>query len=36
VGEGVGFLKKIDASEQFQHLILKTLIRRINEGVITL
>ena len=36
IGQGTGLLKKIDASEQFQHLILKTLIRRINEGIIEL
>ena len=36
VGEGSDIQKKIDASEQFQHLILQTIIRRINEGVIKL
>jgi|TARA_R100001530_G_scaffold63710_3_gene45810 hypothetical protein len=36
MGQGTGLEKKIDASEQFQHLILKTLIRRINEGIIKL
>jgi len=34
VGDGLGLAKKIDASEQFQHLILKTIVRRIKDGVI--
>ncbi len=33
-GEGDNFQKKIDRSEQFQHAILLTIIRRIREGVI--
>ena len=33
-GEGDDFQKKIDRSEQFQHAILLTIIRRIREGVI--
>ncbi len=36
VGDGVGMNKKIDASEQFQHLILKTIVRRIQSGIIKL
>jgi hypothetical protein len=36
IGEGTGLAKKIDASEQFQHLIFKTLIRRIHKGTIKL
>ena len=34
IGDGLGLAKKIDASEQFQHLILKTIVRRIKDGVI--
>lgn len=30
-----GLEKKIDLSEQFLHLIIKTLLRRIDQGVIT-
>ena len=33
-GEGDEFQRKIDRSEQFQHAILLTIIRRIREGVI--
>jgi|TARA_R110000803_G_scaffold85097_1_gene151376 hypothetical protein len=36
VGEGTALQKKIDASEQFQHCILQTIIRRISQGVIEL
>tara|TARA_Y100000114_G_C11754264_1_gene326017 strand:+ start:113 stop:448 length:336 start_codon:yes stop_codon:yes gene_type:complete len=36
MGSGEGINKQIDQSEQFQHLILMTIIRRINEGVIKL
>ena len=33
-GDGDDFQRKIDRSEQFQHAILMTIIRRIREGVI--
>jgi hypothetical protein len=35
-GEGQGFDKKIDRSEQFQHLVLMTILRRIRQGVLKL